>query len=267
MTISPSYPFNLQNGTTADATQVMADFLQIQNDVNANAAHNGINSDITEISGLTVPLSILQGGTGATTSSAARTALGLGTAAVENLAAAIVDDGAGNLTIKNASIVSAMLTALVLVNGTTATTQSAGDATTKVATTQFINNLVTSPIALVNGTTAVTQAIGDSTTDVATTAFANPAQLKTANGYVKLPGGVIIQWGNDTTTTNNPQTTTFPIAFPTACWAAFSIVNNATDGKRCSSLGGVSSTQVIVYTGEGGIGVEPFDYFWCAIGD
>ena len=76
MTISASYPFNLQNGTTADATQVMANFLQIQNDVNANAAHSGANSDITQLSGLTTPLSIPQGGTGATTSSTALAALG-----------------------------------------------------------------------------------------------------------------------------------------------------------------------------------------------
>lgn len=52
MTISSSLPYNLQNGTTADASQVMADFTQIQEDVNANAAHNGVNSDITQLSAL-----------------------------------------------------------------------------------------------------------------------------------------------------------------------------------------------------------------------
>lgn len=44
--------------------------------VNAKAA-KGANSDITSLSGLTTALSIAQGGTGATTASAARTALGL----------------------------------------------------------------------------------------------------------------------------------------------------------------------------------------------
>lgn len=82
MTISPAYPDILQNGTPADATQVMADFYQIQNDVNANAAANGANSDITSLSGLTTPLSIGQGGTGATAGSAALT--GLGALAVAN---------------------------------------------------------------------------------------------------------------------------------------------------------------------------------------
>jgi hypothetical protein len=36
----------------------------------------------------------------------------------------------------------------------------------------------------------------------------------TANGYQKLPGGLIMQWG---TTTDGITTTSFPIAFPNAC--------------------------------------------------
>jgi len=76
MTISPAYPDILQNGTAADATQVMADFYQIQNDVNANAAANGANSDITSLTGLTTPLGVSYGGTGGSSAAAALTALG-----------------------------------------------------------------------------------------------------------------------------------------------------------------------------------------------
>lgn len=47
----------------------------------AAKAANGANSDITSLSGLTTALSIAQGGTGATSASAARTSLGLGTIA------------------------------------------------------------------------------------------------------------------------------------------------------------------------------------------
>jgi hypothetical protein len=47
-----------------------------------SVAQKGANSDITSLSGLTTPLSIAQGGTGAATAANARTALGLGTAAV-----------------------------------------------------------------------------------------------------------------------------------------------------------------------------------------
>lgn len=56
-------PFQLQNGTTADATQVMADFNKILNDVNANAAKNGVNTDITALTALTTPITPAQGGT------------------------------------------------------------------------------------------------------------------------------------------------------------------------------------------------------------
>lgn len=61
--IVPSIPFNLTNGSVADATQVMGNFNTIVTDVNANSAKNGINSDITSITGLTTPLASTFGGT------------------------------------------------------------------------------------------------------------------------------------------------------------------------------------------------------------
>jgi len=63
MTIIPSIPYNLTNGSLADASQVMADFNTIVADVNARCAANGANGDITSLSGLTTPLSHAQGGT------------------------------------------------------------------------------------------------------------------------------------------------------------------------------------------------------------
>ena len=47
-----------------------------------SVAQKGANSDITALTGLSTPISVTQGGTGATTDAAARTALGLGTSAV-----------------------------------------------------------------------------------------------------------------------------------------------------------------------------------------
>lgn len=61
--IVPALPFQLQNNTVADATQVMANFNQILNSTNANAAKNGANSDITSLLGLTTPLAPSMGGT------------------------------------------------------------------------------------------------------------------------------------------------------------------------------------------------------------
>lgn len=56
-------PFQLQNNTTADATQVMADFNQIVNGVLANCAAAGANNDITSLGALSTPLTPVQGGT------------------------------------------------------------------------------------------------------------------------------------------------------------------------------------------------------------
>lgn len=54
-------PFNLQNNTTADATQVMANYNAILACL-LNAAHSGANSDITSLTGLTTPLTPAEGG-------------------------------------------------------------------------------------------------------------------------------------------------------------------------------------------------------------
>ena len=58
-----SLPFNLQNNTPADATQVMANFNAIVSGTNANGAKNGVNTDITQLSALSTPLTRAQGGT------------------------------------------------------------------------------------------------------------------------------------------------------------------------------------------------------------
>lgn len=64
MAIINPIPYQISNGTTNDATQVMADINQIVTNVNSNSAKNGANNDITSLAGLTTPLSAAQGGTG-----------------------------------------------------------------------------------------------------------------------------------------------------------------------------------------------------------
>jgi hypothetical protein len=55
-------PFNLQNNTTADATQVMANYNALVTCF-AGAAASGANTDITSLIGLTTPLAASGGGT------------------------------------------------------------------------------------------------------------------------------------------------------------------------------------------------------------
>jgi hypothetical protein len=53
MSIIGSLPYTLTNGQNADATQVMANYNTVTANVNANAAANGPNSDITSLSACT----------------------------------------------------------------------------------------------------------------------------------------------------------------------------------------------------------------------
>lgn len=82
-----AYPYTLTNGQTADANQVMANFNTIRSCGNNNLL--GKNNNLSDLQ----------------SAATARTNLGLGTAAVENLAnataAAIIDDGAGNLILSS----------------------------------------------------------------------------------------------------------------------------------------------------------------------
>ncbi len=54
-------PFNLQNGTTADATQVMANYNALITCL-GNAAAAGANNDITSLLALSTPISPIAGG-------------------------------------------------------------------------------------------------------------------------------------------------------------------------------------------------------------
>jgi microcystin-dependent protein len=55
LTIFNTLPYTFINGTTADASQVDANFEQIISNGNANAAKNEVNSDITSLTALTTP--------------------------------------------------------------------------------------------------------------------------------------------------------------------------------------------------------------------
>ena len=64
--VSCSVPFNLTNGTTADASQVMANYNAILSCLANNTAASGQNTDITALLGLTLPITPLCGATGYT---------------------------------------------------------------------------------------------------------------------------------------------------------------------------------------------------------
>jgi hypothetical protein len=58
---------------------------------------------------------------------------------------------------------------------------------------------------------------GTVTNGVYTTNFTGSNQSLVANGYQKLPGGLILQWGTYTSTSDDTQTFSFPTSFTTSC--------------------------------------------------
>lgn len=120
---------------------------------NLGTAAAGANADITSLSGLTTPLSIAQGGTNAATAGAARTALGAAAAGA------------------NSDIISlaGLTTALSIAQGGTGATTAA----------------------------AALTALG---------ALGIVASDLSATGYIKLSNGLHLMWGSATAATNNAAT-------------------------------------------------------------
>ena len=129
--IVPSLPNNLTNGTTADATQVMANFNAIVSSVNSNAANSGVNTNINQITGLTSPLATNQGGTGLNSLPANSVLLGEGT----NNVNAAIPGAAGQVLVSNGTGVDPSFGCPYAVGDLYITTNSANPSTRYTGTT------------------------------------------------------------------------------------------------------------------------------------
>ncbi|MDO9235957.1 MAG: hypothetical protein Q7U28_07995 [Aquabacterium sp.] len=75
-----------------------------------------------------------------------------------------------------------------------------------------------------------TQATNDATTKVATTAFVNPGSSIASTGYLKLPSGLIIQWGSSASISSGANlAVTLPIAFPNNIFNFYTLLQQGTD--------------------------------------
>ena len=95
------------------------------------------------------------------------------------------------------------------------------------------------PASLSIASTAEAQALTDNTKGITPLrlkeAFQGSNQSLAAGGYQKLPGGLIIQWGNCTSNTT-AVAVTFPVSFPTACVAVVLVLkDNTTTAYECSA--------------------------------
>lgn len=129
--------------------------------------------------------------------------------------------------------------------------------------------VVTLVNALGGTPSAPTAAVNTSTTQLATTAFANPASLLSANGYVKLPSGVIMQWGSATAsaaTSGTSTVVTFPLAFPTGLTFASAVCNFAVVGTSAWNLTASTTTTMTLQRSNNASTDTGTAFKWFAIG-
>jgi hypothetical protein len=111
---------------------------------------------------------------------------------------------------------------------------------------------------------STTAANATNTTQIATTAFAYGTLSAAANGYIKLPNGLIMQWGTSGSLgTNAGATITLPIAYTTVqynCVATASFASGILD----KSAGVTSLTTTNFFLWNNGSG--PNVIYWQSIG-
>jgi hypothetical protein len=92
-----------------------------------------------------------------------------------------------------------------------------------------------------NGNTVWHAGNFDPASRLATSDFTGSNQQLTANGYQRLPGGLILQWGSVFITGNGSANVTFPITFPNACFIAIAsggetVTNRQDNGPAVTSF-------------------------------
>jgi len=75
--------------------------------------------------------------------------------------------------------------------------------------------------------------------------------VKAYPGYLKLPNGMIIQWGSGTVASATNVTLTFPIEFPNACLTAMTSLHNysndlAAGGAYIGQVRNATKTQITI---------------------
>jgi hypothetical protein len=102
-------------------------------------------------------------------------------------------------------------------------------------------------------------------------ALKGPNQSLATNGYQRMPGGLIIQWGTTPSIATDGRTTiTFPVAFPNACLSATSSpINNAGGGTfpdvTSSHVGLFTATTMQISLDSAGVSTN-YTVSWIAIG-
>jgi hypothetical protein len=155
--------------------------------------------------------------------------------------------------------------------GSVAVQNTANDGYYRFASLTFFKQTIFASPALTGTPTAPTASVGDASTKLATTAFVNPGASLVQNGYQKFPSGLIVQWGYTQANGTTPQLVhvTFPIAFPHAAFIGLAVTKRSTSGAagtgQVSSL--TTSGMNVVYDSLDGLNNVTNGGYWIAIGN
>lgn len=117
-------------------------------------------------------------------------------------------------------------------------------------------------VTTLGSATGVTPAENNTSTQLATTAFCNPSVSAAIRGFVKLPSGILVQWGSESGSGTPTKVIAFPTNFTTACYSVNATYNSTASVSAISIDGNsVSAGGFTAYTNAAGFG-----FYWQAIG-
>jgi hypothetical protein len=118
----------------------------------------------------------------------------------------------------------------------------------KAATGAHVNAASATASGVVELATAAETLTGsDATRAITPAGFAGNLDITGDEGYYKLPGGLIMQWGRVTTDSGGDGTWTYPTAFSTSLFTVQGTSSNG-DAGLTVSLGNLTTTSCSVYT-------------------
>lgn len=167
---------------------------------------------------------------------------------------------AGALTLSNnASIILPGGASITTAAGDTAIFRSEGSGVWRCVDYQPASGKVL-PAALASAATAFT---GTDATQALTASSLGSNVSLANNGYAKLPGGLIIQWGSISVPINSVATGTFPIAFPNTC---FQIIGSYETSAAPGNAAGIVPISASQYTAQNQSTSSAYTISWIAIG-